>query len=181
MCRTYSLHRYSETKLCLCFPYKIYQKIARLGRGQIFGHYSGTLLLSFSEKIHTYVCMYMCLSHVCRYPWKMKEGIKSPGTGITSSCEPLREGAKNQSYFSGPYHFLVSFLKSYLLSWCVYVSIACVCDVAHTCHGMCLEVRDTFYSFLLLQVDDRNQTQAVKPLYLHILLFWTVKLFEASF
>lgn len=138
-------------------------------------------MLSFNEKIHTYVCMYMCLSHVCRYPWKMKEGIKSPGTGMTGSCEPLREGAENQSHFCGSYYFLLLFFKLYLLSWYVYVYIACVCNVAHTCHGICLEVRDTFDSFLLPQVDDRNQTQAVKHFYLQILLFWTLKLLEARF
>lgn len=65
ICKTDPLHRYSKTKLCLCFPYKINQKVASLGLRQILGHYSGTLLLSFNERIHTYVCMYMCLYITC--------------------------------------------------------------------------------------------------------------------
>lgn len=57
--------------------------------------------------------------------------------------------------------------------------ITCVCDVAHTCHGIYLVVRDTFDSFLLPRVDDRNQTQAVKYFYLQILLFLDPKIIRS--
>lgn len=40
----------------------------------------------------------MCVSCVCVcVPKKVREGLRSPGTKVTSGCEPLAVGAGNQS------------------------------------------------------------------------------------
>lgn len=30
--------------------------------------------------------LYGCLSAVCRYPWKLEEGISFPGAGVSAGC-----------------------------------------------------------------------------------------------
>lgn len=113
--------------------------------------------LLMRELMHMCACICVCISHVCRYPWKVKEGIRSLGTGMTGSCEPLHEGAKNQSHFSGSCYFLLLFLKLYLLSWYVYVYVACVCDVAYVwwMTGTKLRLSSIFYLQILLFWDPK--------------------------
>ena len=41
------------------------------------------------------VCVHMHLPHVCGYPWRLKEGIRYPGSGVTGSCEAPKVGAGN--------------------------------------------------------------------------------------
>jgi hypothetical protein len=39
--------------------------------------------------------MDLCVPCACGYPWRLEEGIGSPGTGITGDHEPPNVGAGN--------------------------------------------------------------------------------------
>lgn len=44
--------------------------------------------------------MCLCVPHVCRKLWSLKEGMGYPGTGVTSGYEPSCVGAGNLTWDS---------------------------------------------------------------------------------
>lgn len=44
----------------------------------------------------TYVCLCECMPHVCTFPGKLEEGMRSPGTVVKSGCELTSMDAGNE-------------------------------------------------------------------------------------
>jgi hypothetical protein len=42
----------------------------------------------FSFYVHGYLaCVFVCVPLACLVPWRPKEGIGAPGTGVTNCCQ----------------------------------------------------------------------------------------------
>lgn len=62
------------------------------------------------KKFYLYLCI--CDLYVCQCPWKAEEGVRSPGTGATGSCEAPTQvlgTILNQE----PSHFSMPILRSF--------------------------------------------------------------------
>jgi hypothetical protein len=53
------------------------------------------LIFYFYYKVYMYMCLWACALE-CRCLWSPEEGVRAPGTGVISSCEPPNMGAENE-------------------------------------------------------------------------------------
>lgn len=53
------------------------------------------LLKDFFLFLYMCLCLYECMLHVCRWPWKPEDIVRCPGAGVTGDCKWTDLGAES--------------------------------------------------------------------------------------